>query len=239
MNAFSRMAVYLTLVMCASSQAQAPGDGISVGLRAQTAGLLQVDVPFEPTAFASANGNQSAYELAPPKVAEPLRLQRVDTSDAQQRNSKPGAKSIHLAYELVLTNIGSVPLTLQRIEIAGRSQRNAKPIASYEGPELAALLASPDRREADSNRLQLKSTERVVINLFLSFHDRKFVPATLRHQVYTTDSVVEAPSVGTRHSQTPVLGPPLRGGNWFVLGGPGATGATTYHRHNTFVFNGR
>jgi hypothetical protein len=36
----------------------------------------------------------------------------------------------------------------------------------------------------------------------------------------------------------PVLGRPLKGGNWFVLGGPGATGTTTYHRQNTFMVNG-
>lgn len=205
----------------------------------QGSGLLQVDVPFEPTAFKSANGDYLSYRLALPKVDEPLRLQRVDTRDTLQRNSKLGA-SIYLAYELVLTNMGSTPLTLRRIEIAGGSRSDTKPIAAYQGSELEALLAFPDRQhfEADDNRLQLKATQRVVINLFLSFQDRKLVPTTLRHRVYTTDSVVEAVPVGTRHSPMAVFGPPLRGGNWFVLGGPGATGATTYHRQNTFVLNG-
>lgn len=88
---------------------------------------LQVHVPFEPTAFTSPHRDYSAYKLAPPKVDEPLRLQHVETSDSQQRNSKPGAASIHLSYELLLTNIGSAPLTLTRIEIADASRRNAPP----------------------------------------------------------------------------------------------------------------
>src|SRR5688572_28255356 len=69
-----------------------------------TAGL-QVHVPFEPTAFTSPHRHYSAYKLAPPKADEPLRLQPVDTNDLQQWNSKPGAASIHLSYELLLTNI--------------------------------------------------------------------------------------------------------------------------------------
>lgn len=219
--------------------------GNFAGLRAVGAGL-QVDVPFEPTAFASAGGDNSAYELAPPKVdeslrlLEPFRLQR-DDSAAHQRNSKPSARGIYLAYELVLTNIGSAPLTLKRIEIAGGSRGNSKPIVAYEGSQLEALLALPDRRgaDADINRLQIRATERVVINLFLSFQGRKFVPETLRHHVYTNDTVIEVPLVGTRHTQMRALGPPLKGGNWFVMGGPGATGVTTYHRHNTYILNGR
>ena len=106
---------------------------------------LQVEVPFEPTAFASANGTQWAYKLARSEIDEPLKLQRIDAGDAPQRNSKPGAKSMHLSYELVLTNIGSAPITLQRIEIAGGNRRNAKPVAAYAGPELEALLAFPHR----------------------------------------------------------------------------------------------
>jgi hypothetical protein len=200
---------------------------------AQAADRLQVDVPFEPTAFTSPTSDYSAYALAPPKVDEPLRLQRAAPSQSAGTN-------VHLAYELFLTNKGSDALTLKRIEIAAGSGRNAKPIVAYEGAELEALLAFPDRRppEADGTRLQLKATERVVINLFVSFKGRKSVPATLRHRVYTTEDVTEAPLIGTRHSQMLVLGPPLRGGNWLVLGGPGATGADIYHRQNTFILNG-
>jgi murein DD-endopeptidase MepM/ murein hydrolase activator NlpD len=202
---------------------------------------LQVHVPFEPTAFTSPHRDYSAYKLARPKADEPLRLQHVDTNDLQQRNSKPGAASIHLSYELLLTNIGSAPLTLTRIEIADASRRNAPPVAAYEGSELEALLAYPDGQqpEADGNRRQLKATERMVVNLFISFQGRKFVPATLRHRVYTTDAVVEAPLVKPRRSQLRVIGPPLRGGDWYVTGGPGATGKTTYHRQNTFILNGK
>jgi len=200
---------------------------------------LQVEVPFEPTAFASANGTQWAYKLARSKIDEPLKLQRIDAGDAPQRNSKPGAKSMHLSYELVLTNIGSAPITLQRIEIAGGNRRNAKPVAAYAGPELEALLAFPDRQRPEAgSRLRLEATERVLINLFLSFPDKKLAPATLRHRVYTTETVVEGRPIGTRHSRMLVIGPPLEGGNWFVSGGPGGKGATNYHRLNTFVLNG-
>lgn len=228
----------LTLTFPAMSQERIALDAED-GLRTVGAGLLQVDVPFEPTAFTSANGGYLAYQLAPPKVDEPLRLQRVDTSDGHQRNLQPGTGGAHLAYELVLTNIGSAPLTLQRIEIVGGSRRNAKPIVAYEGSQLEALLAFPDGQpEAGSNPLQLKATERVVINLFLSLPGRKRVPATLRHRVYTSDTVIAGPLVRTSHSQMRALGPPLKGGNWLVFGGPGGSGTTAYHRQNTFIVNG-
>jgi hypothetical protein len=71
----------------------------SVAEEYQGAGLLQVDVPFEPTAFTSASGENSAYTLAQPKVGEPLRLQRIETSNVNRRNPQAGAKGIHLAYE--------------------------------------------------------------------------------------------------------------------------------------------
>lgn len=207
--------------------------------REETA-ALQIHVPFEPTAFASADGSQSAYKLARPTPDKPLRLQRIDAIDPHRRQSKRDASSTHLSYELVLTNVGATPLTLKRIEIVDGNRKNSKPVAAFEGAELDARLAFPDRQPpgADSNRLQLEASERVLINLFLSFTDKKLVPATLRHRVYTTDAVVEGRPVGTRHSRMLTIGPPLRGGSWFVSGGPGGTGATNYHRLNTFMVNG-
>jgi hypothetical protein len=143
------------------------------------AGQLKIEVPFEPTPFNSPDGDYSAYELAPPKAGEPMRLQRVDSSNARQRSSQPGGRGTHLAYELMLTNVGSAPLTLQRIEIAGASRRSAQPVVAYEGSELEALLAFPDRQPEADRKLQLKATERVVINLFLSFRGGKSAPTTL------------------------------------------------------------
>jgi hypothetical protein len=231
--------MYLTLVVCVSGHAQVSDNGTSESLRTASAGPLRASVPFAPMAFASPSSGYLAYKLRPPTAGEPLTLQRIEPS--HQQNSRPRASETHLAYELVLTNVGSSSLTLQRIEILDGSRRNAKPIAAYEGLELEALLAFLERQhaEADSDRLQLRAGETVVANLFLSFQRRAFVPGTLHHRLYTTDAVTEGPFVGTRHSQMRVLGSPLRGGNWFAMGGPGAIGATTYHRQNTFMLNGR
>ena len=168
---------------------------------------LEMRVPFEPTAF-------------------------------------PSADRTYLTYELYLTNFGTAPLTLRRIEVIDAAASATEPIAAFEPAQLNTLLqrvGDPivgDQIPAadDNSRRQLAAGASVVVYLSIALQRGAHVPDRLRHRLFTSDSTVEGATIGTRHTQLHVLGPPVEGANWQASGGPSND---SHHRRGILVMEGR
>jgi hypothetical protein len=152
---------------------------------------LEMRVPFEPTAFPSADRTYLTYELYLTNIGTaPLTLRRIEVIDAAASATEPIA-----AFEPAQLNT-----LLQRV---------GDPIV---GDQIPAA--------DDNSRRQLAAGASVVVYLSIALQRGAHVPDRLRHRLFTSDSTVEGAAIGTHHTQLPVLGPPVEGANWQASGGP-------------------
>jgi hypothetical protein len=148
-------------------------------------------VPFEPTAFPSADRTYLTYELYLTNFASsPVALRRVEILDADTVAAEPIA-----AFEG-----GQLNTRLHRIgdEIIGGRIPTAE----------------------DSSRSEIAAGASVVVFLSIAIERGANIPAKVRHRVITADSTVEGANIGTHHAKLRVLGPPVQGANWLASSGP-------------------
>jgi hypothetical protein len=130
-------------------------------------------------------------------------------------------QKFHLAYELHVTNFSKTELLLKRVEVVDVSSGSV--LASYSGKELGDRLRSLSGRAAKES---LPRGAGAVVFIWLDFGNGD-PPKTLRHRV---DAAAPAfPSYGVQgieggatqvEAEARVIGPPLRGGNWWAANGP-------------------
>ena len=149
----------------------------------------------------------------------------------------PSGGRTYLAYELYLTNFTTNPVTLRRIEVRDADTAAAKPIAAFEGEQLDAVL-QPVGPGQSGNRHEIAGGGSIVVFLWIALDRGAHVPNKLRHQVFTTDSVVEGAAIGTHSTELKVLGSPVQGANWTASDGP-SNDQDNHHRRGIFIFGGR
>ena len=148
-------------------------------------------MPFEPTAFPSADRAYLTYELYLTNFGTaPLTLRRIEVINAAASATEPIA-----AFEPAQLNT-----LLQRV---------GDPIV---GDQIPAA--------DDNSRRQLAAGASVVVYLSIALQRGAHVPDRLMHRLFTSDSTVEGATIGTHHTQLHVLGPPVEGANWQASGGP-------------------
>lgn len=136
----------------------------------------------------------------------------------------PGSDGLaHLGYELHVTSFNDGPLVLRTLSVFADGAD--KPLLTLEGAALADLLAHPPEK-ADPRGLTIEAGRRSVLYLWLTLPEGAATPGSLRHQLTfaTADGAVQrADDVRVAVSgRAPVaLGPPLRGGRWLAVDGPG------------------
>lgn len=131
-----------------------------------------------------------------------------------------GANGAFLVYEIWVTNLEPRELKWTRVEVTDARGRTLHTLADS---ALWRDLARPGQGNIGAaDRPRLGPTQRAV--LFLQVPITGEAPAELRHRLTITDSI------GTRtlalrptsvSRDVAVIGPPLRGGNWFAANGPG------------------
>jgi len=146
-------------------------------------------------------------------------------------------QKLHLAYELHITNFSKTELLLKRVEVVDVSSGSA--LASYSGKELGDRLSSLAGRAAKES---IPRGGGAVVFIWLDFVDAHF-PKTLRHRV---EAVAPAfPSYGVQgiegaatqiEAEAMVIGPPIRGGNWWAANGPSNHSG---HRRTLIAVEGR
>jgi hypothetical protein len=133
-----------------------------------------------------------------------------------------GSAGAFLIYEVVLTNLESREFKWTRLDVM---DGKGTVLHSLADSTLWRDLTRPGQGSiAFSDRPRLGPQQRAVV--FLRVPVSGEAPTELRHRLTVTDSI------GTRTlalrrvpvtREAAVIGPPLRGGNWFAANGPGNT----------------
>ena len=131
----------------------------------------------------------------------------------------------HLAYELRITSSqdGDDPIRLVRIAVF--ADRATAPLAVIEGADIGALLSQPPQEEEARDGVAIRSGRSRTFFLWLSLPPGT-PPSSLRHRLVFRDGkgeTAQADNVDTPILQAPAIriGPPLRGGRWLAVEGPG------------------
>jgi hypothetical protein len=131
----------------------------------------------------------------------------------------------HLAYELRITSFqeGAAPLKLVRIDI--HANPDGAPLATIEGDAIGALLSQPAPADESREGLAIGPGRSRTLFFWLTLPPEAS-PTGLRHRlVFITGKGerAQADSVDAAILQAPpvTIGPPLRGGRWLAVEGPG------------------
>ncbi|MBO9709279.1 MAG: M23 family metallopeptidase [Caulobacter sp.] len=162
--------------------------------------------------------------MAAPAWAAEIHQAQIEARAPWTPSVAPGSDGrAHLAYELHVTSFNDGPVTLRTLSVF--ADRAEKPLLTLEGAALADLLAHPPEK-ADPQGVTIEAGRRRVFHLWLTLPEGAATPKALRHQLTfeTADGGVQrADDVRVEVSgRSPVaLGPPLRGGRWLAVDGPG------------------
>ena len=141
-----------------------------------------------------------------------------------------GGGQRHLAYELHITNLGHTDVRIQRLEVVAGD----KTLAAYAGPELNELLSWPARPAADARTLA--PWQFTVAWIWISQPRAAVFPADIRHRLTVDGRTLVTAPLTLSQDAVPAIGPPLRGGPWVALNGPGRDSA---HRLSMMTVGGR
>ena len=152
----------------------------------------------------------------------------------------PSESTIHLMYELHLTNFGAAALYLRRIEVLDPEASGTEPIAAFDAEQLGTMLqvlGTSAPQDASGNP-QIVAGGRAIAFVSITLSPNSHIPVRLLHRVVTTDSFGEGAVVATRHTTLHVLGPPVEGANWLASDGP-SNDRENHHRRGIFVIYGQ
>lgn len=144
----------------------------------------------------------------------------------------------HLVYELHIANIGQPKCTLTKIEVAADSPAR-RTLAAFAGKELNALISHPDGE--DRAPATIPGAGVVIAYMWVTVDRQEDVPATFSHRItlrvdgYSQELAISTPDVTVNRSPVPVIGAPLRGGDWGAAHGPGND---NHHRRGLLTING-
>jgi murein DD-endopeptidase MepM/ murein hydrolase activator NlpD len=152
----------------------------------------------------------------------------------------PSGGTIHLMYELHLTNFGKSPLTLNRIDVLDATATASSPIASFDAEQLDTMLQRIGTGAAGDakDKLQIASGGSAIVFVAIALDQGSRVPDRLLHRVLTADSIAEGAAITTHHTTLRVLGPPVEGANWLAADGPG-NDPENHHRRGIIVVDGQ
>lgn len=150
--------------------------------------------------------------------------------------------SIHLVYELHLTNFGAGELTLERIDALDAT--SGKTLITYSGDAMASVLSRPGSVDT-SNKAIIKGGQRAVAFVDIVTPAASARIRAVRHRVTfksikTVDlndqSIVDGAAFKTGPDITGFFGPPLRGGCWIASHG---LANSSSHRRTLLAIDGK
>lgn len=137
----------------------------------------------------------------------------------------------HLVYELHLSNLGSLDLAVVAVEVLDAAEeRTVAKLGPEEVPGLLGLAGpAAGGGETEAPTGLVGGGRRGILYLWITVPDRKQIPKRLLHRIGfqapggdgAAARLLTTGSVAVADRQPAVLGPPLRGGGWWIAGGLG------------------
>ena len=131
----------------------------------------------------------------------------------------------HLAYELRITSFYSGDAPLKLVRVAIYPDNASVPLQTIDGAAIRGLLARPTKEDENAKGVPIASGLSQTLFLWLTL-PAGTPPASLRHQlIFEADKGQVERVDDIRIPLIPALqvriGPPLRGGRWMAVEGPG------------------
>lgn len=129
----------------------------------------------------------------------------------------------HLVYELHIANIGGVDCTLTNIEVVAADPAQ-RPLANFTGTDLDAIIIHPNVDVPA--QATIPAAGFAVVYMWVTVDRREDVPAAFFHRItmkvsdYRESLRISTLAVTVNRDPVPVIGPPLRGGEWAAAHGP-------------------
>jgi murein DD-endopeptidase MepM/ murein hydrolase activator NlpD len=161
---------------------------------------------------------------SPPSAQAAIHQAQVEARAPFAPRAAPGSDGrTHLAYELRLTSFQSEDDPIRLTRVAVFAGEDSTPLTIFEGAALASLLSGG--KNDDARGAPLASGKSRTLFFWLTLPPGA-PPASLRHQLTFQTSkgaIQRADDVRTPvDAAAPVrIGPPLRGGRWLAVEGPG------------------
>ena len=180
--------------------------GLSPALAADTAAHVEVRIPWPPAPFLGDDGQ------------------------------------VHLAYEMHVTNFYRDTGVLRLRRIAVFAEDSATPLRTFEGQTLEEIMSPrPANGAASADSVPIGPGLRAVAFIWLSQPHNQPQPRWLRHELEFetaagTTQWVNGAKVAIDAGRPAVLGPPLNGGRWLVVEGPG--NSRSHHWGSLVAANG-
>jgi hypothetical protein len=149
---------------------------------------------------------------------------------------------VHLAYEMHVTNFYRDTGVLRLRRIAVFAEDSATPLRTFEGSALEQIMSSrPSEGVAPADNVPIGPGMRTVAFIWLSQPRNRATPRWLRHQLeFETEAGARQWVNGARanvdSTKPEILGPPLSGGRWLVVEGPG--NSRSHHWGSLVAANG-
>jgi len=169
---------------------------------------------------------------APKPLTAPIHIEVPTRPWAFQANGK-----WHLVYELHVANIGNVDCALTKIEVVTAGPQY-KTLAIFTGTDLAGIAVRPF---AESTPATIPPAGFAVVYMWVTVDRHEDVPTAFFHRIvmklvdYPENLRIDTMPVAVNRDPVPVVGPPLKGGNWGVGNGPKND---THHRRGLLTING-
>ena len=142
-----------------------------------------------------------------------------------------GGARQHFAYELHITNVGQAAARMQKLEVLA----DGATLASYDGAALHALLSWP-AQPATTDARTFAPWQLRVAWMWISQPRTAALPRELRHRLTVDGRTTTTEPIAMSTAPTVVIGPPLKGGVWAAVQGPGPDSG---HRVSIMTIAGR
>jgi len=182
----------------------------------------------------------TAMVATPHAWADNLRPAQLSVAVVQPPDPMVAYGKAYLVYELLLTNYDASPVEVRSLRITDPDDEQVK--FDFAGQQLRGMMSVVGHAKHDEDPTTVESGASRLIFVWLEFNNASEVPRRLAQFVgyqVRRDTVVggelAAPVVAVDDAPPLVIGPPLKGGDWLVNGGPSNT---SYHRRAHMALDG-
>jgi murein DD-endopeptidase len=132
--------------------------------------------------------------------------------------------SLHLFYELHVTDFIGKPVELKRLDVF-KGDSDTTPLASYQQADLDKLVVQPGAADATASARMIPGGSRAVVFIELTLKTDADVPHALHHRLTfaykksdgsSAEGVVDGAPVAVLRNRPIVLKPPMHGDGWIA-----------------------